>query len=137
MRTPDLEWIVSDEQRAVLEPDIAFAMRLAPRWVDMVTVRWDPEEQNLCSVSSSVEYRSIAIKVGAGYFAQNATERRWAITHEFVHGHIEPLALLYESLVEATTEEEAPLRKWAKEQWRQTEEGCVCDFARRIVEGFS
>lgn len=137
MREPDIEWIVSDEQRAVLEPDVAFAVRMSPRWVDTVTVRYDPEERDLCTVASSVEYRNVAVVVGAGYFAQTPTERRWAVTHEFVHGHIEPLALLYESLVEATTDEDAPLRKWAKEQWRQAEEGCVCDFARRIVEGYS
>lgn len=137
MRPIRVEWIVTDEQRATLEPDVAFAVRMVPRWVDTVTVRYDPDEQELCSVGSAVEYRCVGVTVGDGYFSQDSSERRWAITHELVHGHIEPLANAFMSLLNATTEEDSPLYKWAKEQWRQAEEGCVCDFARRIVEGYS
>lgn len=115
---------------------MAFAARFAPGWMETLTVRYDPAEGDIASVSSSPEYRNAAIRVGNSFFADDASERRVSLTHEVMHGHIETLAYVFNALLESTTEEDSPLRKWAKEQWRQAEEGCVCDLSRRIVEAF-
>lgn len=136
MRPVKIEWIVADEQRDTLQEDLEFAICFAPRWLDLLTVRYDPAEEHLASTSPSPEYRNASIRLGNGLFSEDREERRCALLHEVLHGQVSVLAQVFDALLDAAIEKDSALHKWACEQWRQAEEACICDLSRRIVEAF-
>lgn len=135
MTIAEVDWMVGDEQRATIQPMLAHAWKALPPWVEALSVRYDPDEANLASINVLPEYRTAHIRIGNAWFSDTAAERQASITHEVTHAHIEPLAKVYDALLEACTEADSPLRKWAEEQWRKVEEGVVSDLSRVLVRG--
>jgi hypothetical protein len=127
------EWLVNDEQRAFIKPLWADVSRFLPTWVQSVSIRFDPNCDDLANISVRPEYRTASIRIGSAWFSEEAAERRVTLLHEVLHAYVEELAVVFRDLLGACEPKE-PLRKWAEEQWRRAEEGAVCDLSRRLSE---
>lgn len=133
MKPDAIEWMLSPEQRKAVEPMLLRGMHYCPPWIASMAVRYDPEERNLLSTSVRPEYRYASLRVGNAWFSESKDERGVAVYHEVLHQYVEALAVVFNDLLEAATEEDSPLAKWASEQWRRAEEAMICDLSRAIA----
>lgn len=134
MDAKKIEWIVSPEQQPTIESALIPALRFVPPWLQSLTVRYDPSEENLAAIHVQPEYRHANLRIGNAWFSEIEEERAVALLHEVLHCHIEALAVVYDGLMQATTEE-GPLKTWAAEAWRRAEEAVVCDLSRVLRGG--
>lgn len=125
--SPSIEWIVQDHMRGQIEPHLEAALAVAPRWLQSLTIRYDPSVDGLLDVGSQPEYRFAVIRVGNAWFSEDETERNKAFVHEMVHVHLQPLHGVLEDLADAVNVD-SNLRRWMAEQWRRAEEGAICDL---------
>lgn len=130
-----VEWKVAPHGREVFEAHLTKALHYAPPWLRMVTVRDDAADSG-CLLNTSVmqEYRVSTIRVNDSWYAESDPEKLVAVVHEVLHAHIEGMAVVFKDLLSAIEQDEhSPLRKWAEEQWRKAEEGCISDLSRAIA----
>lgn len=124
-----VEWLLSDQMRVQIEPCLRAALRFAPPWLQSLSVRYDPNVEDLMQIGVRTEYRHANIQVGNAWFSETESERRNAVIHEMVHTHTQGMHDVYAALLEALEPPEA-VKRWADEQWRRAEESAVCDLSR-------
>ena len=119
------------EVRAALEPDLAAALPMLPRWCAEFTVTYVDDEEAPASVGTEPEYRLASLRVGPSWIANTPKGRADVLLHEVLHVSIEPVANVIEDVLTATDAPD-PLAKWAREQIRRAVEGAVCDLTAAI-----
>lgn len=129
----ELVWIVSNSQRVFLEPLMGAALQVAPPWLRTLSVRYDPNLEDIAKVRVLPEYRTAHMQVGDAAFSDSPQETPITILHELMHTHVAALSNAFTALLEATTEPDTPLRAWAERVWHDAEEGCVTDLSRKIA----
>lgn len=128
----EIEWLMSAEQREHVEPMLLRALTIAPGWLRAMSVRFDPNEEDTAAITVRSEYRMAHLRVGDAFFSDTKAEQPVTLIHEVVHIHVGQLSAVFSALLEAATEADSPLRKWAKEQWRLAEETVACDLTAKI-----
>jgi hypothetical protein len=123
-------WLgVPDEVRAALDPHLDYAEPLAPRWLELMTVKFEESDgTNMLAISPDPEYRQARLHVYPVFLKQSQKDRRLAVLHEFVHVAYEPAARVFQSLLAATVDEDDAMHGWAMEEHRKAMEGCVTDL---------
>lgn len=107
---------------------------LVPPWVDAIRVTFDPDDDGTIATQVVEEYRVLHIQVCNGWGKVREDERgRW-VMHELLHIHTNHLLDAFHDLLAATTEEGAPLRRWATEQARRAVERGTNDLERVLWE---
>lgn len=128
-----IEWLMSEEMRRQIEPFFLRALHFLPPWTQSLTVRYDPTESDPCTIGVHSEYRMAHVQIGDSWFAETEPNKLKDFVHEIAHLHTGGLSAAFKALLESTTEEDSPLRKWANEQWRLAEEACVSDWSETMT----
>ena len=112
-----------------INPLLVPLLPLLPDYLTFLEVRYNPASEDLVRIGVDPEYRQATMDFGPGFFTESEDRQRSTLAHEFMHVQVAELAACYDALLEATVPEDAPLRRWAKNQWARAEEGVVTDLA--------
>jgi hypothetical protein len=126
----DIEYILSDHQRAQIEPLFELLRPVMPPWIAGMSVRYNPDLTDIAQITAQAEYRTAGIKIGDGWFTDTPDEQIVHLIHEIAHCHVAAMSQAYVGMLNALTEEDSALRKWGEEALRIAEEGCVSDLSR-------
>lgn len=122
-------WLgVPAEVRDALDPHLEYWEPFAPRWLEVLAVKFeDQEENNVLAISPEPEYRHARLHVYPTFLKQLPKDRKAAVAHEFVHVAFEAAGRVFQSLLAATVDEDDAMHGWAMEEFRKAMEACVTD----------
>lgn len=107
---------------------------LVPPWVDAFCVVYDGDDPGTIKTNVKEEYRVVYVYVCNGWAKIREDERSRWVMHEILHIHTNHVLETFHDLLESTTNEHDPLRRWATEQARRAVERGTNDLERALWE---
>jgi hypothetical protein len=124
-----IDYALTDDQREVIVPLINRALTIVPPEFTRMRVIYEPNLEDLATVTVRTEYRLLSIRVGDEFFGYSPDDRERALVHEFVHIFTDPLRTTFEDVLNAITSDDSAHRTFAWDRWNQFEERAVVDIA--------
>lgn len=131
-QSPRVIWMdVPEELRHIVEPYLARALPLLPRWVVELRVIYELDDSASMMTRVRPDYRTVTLSVCPLWFTQQEQKRRSDVVHEFVHAPLESLRILCTDLIAKVPDES--FRDYLRDDLRRRLESAVVDVEEMLT----
>lgn len=116
--------------RSFVEPSVKKWVKVLPKWLEAMEVKYLASEDSLASMQILPQYREALLMLHGKTLEDDDIEN--TILHEFIHVSFEPVRRIYQRTLRNFLEDFDATRKTQEEALEDAMEGMVCDMAYGI-----